>query len=128
VNWKKSADLLAKSEREGAWREMAKQVAHEIKNPLTPMKLSIQHLQRALKDNSPDIKELTENISRRMIEQIDNLSGIATAFSDFAKMPQGEFRKIDIEPILLSTVELFRESDNVEINLSYLENECIVFR
>jgi two-component system nitrogen regulation sensor histidine kinase NtrY len=122
----KSADLLAKSEREGAWREMAKQVAHEIKNPLTPMKLSIQHLQRALKDNSPDIKELTENISRRMIEQIDNLSGIATAFSDFAKMPQGEFRKIDIEPILLSTVELFRESDNVEINLSYPENECIV--
>ena len=122
----KSADLLAKSEREGAWREMAKQVAHEIKNPLTPMKLSIQHLQRALKDNSPDIKELTENISRRMIEQIDNLSGIATAFSDFAKMPQGEFRKIDIEPILLSTVELFRESDNVEINLRYLENECIV--
>jgi nitrogen fixation/metabolism regulation signal transduction histidine kinase len=122
----KSADLLAKSEREGAWREMAKQVAHEIKNPLTPMKLSIQHLQRALKDNSPDIKELTENISRRMIEQIDNLSGIATAFSDFAKMPQGEFRKIDIEPILLSTVELFRESDNVEINLTYPENECIV--
>ncbi|MBP8193308.1 MAG: GHKL domain-containing protein, partial [Chitinophagales bacterium] len=111
---------------EGAWREMAKQVAHEIKNPLTPMKLSIQHLQRALKDNSPDIKELTENISRRMIVQIDNLSGIATAFSDFAKMPQGEFRKIDIEPILLSTVELFRESDNVEINLSYPENECIV--
>ena len=122
----KSADLLAKSEREGAWREMAKQVAHEIKNPLTPMKLSIQHLQRALKDNSPDIKELTENISKRMIEQIDNLSNIATAFSDFAKMPQGDFDSIDIEPILLSTVELFRESENIEINLTYPENECIV--
>ena len=123
----KSADLLAKSEREGAWREMAKQVAHEIKNPLTPMKLSIQHLQRALKDNSPDIKELTEKISGRLIEQIDNLSNIATAFSDFAKMPQGEFVKIDIEPILLSTVELFRESENVEINLSYPDKECIVY-
>ena len=122
----KSADLLAKSEREGAWREMAKQVAHEIKNPLTPMKLSIQHLQRALKDNSPDIKELTENISKRMIEQIDNLSNIATAFSDFAKMPQGNFDSIDIEPILLSTVELFRESENIEINLTYPDNECIV--
>ena len=60
---RKSADLLAKSEREGAWREMAKQVAHEIKNLLTPMKLSIQHLQRALKDNSGDIKELTEKVS-----------------------------------------------------------------
>ncbi len=123
----KSADLLAKSEREGAWREMAKQVAHEIKNPLTPMKLSIQHLQRALKDNSPDIKELTEKISGRLIEQIDNLSNIATAFSDFAKMPQGEFHKIDIEPILLSTVELFRESENVEINLTYPDTECVVY-
>lgn len=122
----KSADLLAKSEREGAWREMAKQVAHEIKNPLTPMKLSIQHLQRALKDNSPDIKELTENISKRMIEQIDNLSNIATAFSDFAKMPQGNFDNIDIEPILFSTVELFRESENIEINLTYPESKCIV--
>jgi len=79
-----------------------------------------------LKDNSPDIKELTENISKRMIEQIDNLSNIATAFSDFAKMPQGNFDSIDIEPILLSTVELFRESENIEINLTYPDNECIV--
>jgi signal transduction histidine kinase len=113
----KSADLLAKSEREGAWREMAKQVAHEIKNPLTPMKLSIQHLQRALKDHSPDVPELTAKITQRLIEQIDNLSNIATAFSDFAKMPQGEFKKIDILPILLSAAELFRESDDMEINL-----------
>lgn len=123
----KSADLLAKSEREGAWREMAKQVAHEIKNPLTPMKLSIQHLQRALKDNSPDIKELTENISQRLIEQIDNLSNIATAFSDFAKMPQGSFQKIDCIPILLSTVELFRESENVEINFKTAISSAFVF-
>ncbi len=123
----KSANLLAKSEREGAWREMAKQVAHEIKNPLTPMKLSIQHLQRALKDNSPDIKELTAKISERLIEQIDNLSGIATAFSDFAKMPQGEFKSIDLVPILLSTVELFRELDNIQINLQHPEHACTVY-
>ena len=122
-----SADLLAKSEREGAWREMAKQVAHEIKNPLTPMKLSIQHLQRALKDNSPDITELTQKISERLIEQIDNLSGIATAFSDFAKMPQGEFNIIDIEPILLSTVELFREIEHVDITLKCPIHACFVF-
>lgn len=122
----KSADLLAKSEREGAWREMAKQVAHEIKNPLTPMKLSIQHLQRAIKDNAPDIKELTEKISQRLIDQIDTLSGIATAFSDFAKMPQGDFSSIDIVPILLSTVELFRESENIEITLDYPNEACKV--
>lgn len=122
----KSADILAKSEREGAWREMAKQVAHEIKNPLTPMKLSIQHLQRALKDNAPDLNELTQKISQRLIEQIDNLSGIATAFSDFAKMPQGEFTKIDMEPILLSTVDLFREIENIKINVEYPSHPCIV--
>lgn len=122
----KSADLLAKSEREGAWREMAKQVAHEIKNPLTPMKLSIQHLQRALKDNSSDIKELTEKISQRMIEQIDNLSNIATAFSDFAKMPQGTFQKINIYPILFSTVDLFRETENIEINVNAFKDELFI--
>jgi signal transduction histidine kinase len=126
VELEKSADLLAKSEREGAWREMAKQVAHEIKNPLTPMKLSIQHLQRALKDNSPDIKELTEKISQRMIEQIDNLSNIATAFSDFAKMPQGTFQKIDIYPILFSTVDLFRETENIEINVNAFKEELFI--
>lgn len=122
----KSADLLAKSEREGAWREMAKQVAHEIKNPLTPMKLSIQHLQRALNDNVSDVKELTGKISQRLIEQIENLSNIATAFSDFAKMPQGTFKPIDIIPILLSTVELFRESENLEIHLHYTERAYVV--
>ncbi|MDB5226474.1 MAG: hypothetical protein JWN78_667 [Bacteroidota bacterium] len=122
----KSADLLAKSEREEAWREMAKQVAHEIKNPLTPMKLSIQHLQRALKDNSPDVTQLTEKISQRLIEQIDNLSNIATAFSDFAKMPQGDFEKINIEPILFSAVELFREVENIQINLHYPEYKCFI--
>ena len=122
----KSAELLGKSEREGAWREMAKQVAHEIKNPLTPMKLSIQHLQRALNDNAEDVKELTQKISIRLIEQIDNLSNIATAFSDFAKMPQGNFDVINIEPILNSAVELFRESENVEINLNYASKEYFV--
>jgi len=122
----KSADLLAKSEREGAWREMAKQVAHEIKNPLTPMKLSIQHLQRALKDNSPDINDLTERISQRLIEQIDNLSNIATAFSDFAKMPQGTFQKIDMYPILFSTVDLFRETENIEINVKSFKEDIFI--
>jgi nitrogen fixation/metabolism regulation signal transduction histidine kinase len=122
----KSAELLGKSEREGAWREMAKQVAHEIKNPLTPMKLSIQHLQRALNDDAADVKELTQKISVRLIEQINNLSNIATAFSDFAKMPQGSFDAIDIEPILHSAVELFRESENVIINLNYVSKKYLV--
>lgn len=122
----KSADLLAKSEREDAWREMAKQVAHEIKNPLTPMKLSIQHLQRALKDNAPDVNELTEKISERLIEQIENLSNIATAFSDFAKMPQGEFRKINIKPVIQSIADLFSENENIDIQTSFPSEELLV--
>ena len=123
----KSADLLAKSEREGAWREMAKQVAHEIKNPLTPMKLSIQHLQRALNDKSPDALELTEKITHRLIEQIDNLSNIASAFSDFAKMPQGNFEKIAIAPILESAVDLFREIEDTRVYVIYPEETSYVF-
>ena len=79
-----SAELLARSERESAWREMAKQVAHEIKNPLTPMKLSVQHLQRMWNDQSPDMDQKLDRITQTLIEQIDTLSSIATEFSNFA--------------------------------------------
>ncbi len=79
-----SASALAKSEREGAWREMARQVAHEIKNPLTPMKLSIQYLQKANKSEAPNMKELTANVAKTLVEQIDHLSKIASDFSQFA--------------------------------------------
>lgn len=113
-----SALLLAKSEREGAWSEMAKQVAHEIKNPLTPMKLSIQHLQRALMDNSPDIKTLAEKISERLIEQIDVLSDIASAFSDFAKLPSTKNVQIDFMPILESVIDLFEETEHIHIGFN----------
>ena len=98
-----SANLLARSERESAWREMAKQVAHEIKNPLTPMKLSIQHLERALKEDRDDIQELTGNITKRLIEQIDNLSHIASEFSSFAKMPVANREDVDLVQIIEST-------------------------
>src|SRR6202012_6310465 len=78
-----NAILLAQSERESAWREMARQVAHEIKNPLTPMKLNIQYLQQAMKNDNPNIKELTNKVSDSIIEQIDNLSYIASEFTNF---------------------------------------------
>jgi len=81
-----SAVKLAKSEREGAWREMARQVAHEIKNPLTPMKLSIQYLQRAVGNDSPNVKELTNNVAHTLVEQIEHLSNIASDFSAFSRI------------------------------------------
>jgi signal transduction histidine kinase len=111
----RSADLLAKSERESAWREMAKQVAHEIKNPLTPMKLSVQHLQRTWKDNAPDIEEKMDRLTKTIIEQIDTLSTIATEFSNFAKMPKANLEKINVQEILQNSISLFHESENMEI-------------
>jgi two-component system nitrogen regulation sensor histidine kinase NtrY len=104
-----SADLLAKSERESAWREMARQVAHEIKNPLTPMKLSVQHLQRIMHDKTPNMEQRLQSITNTLIEQIDALSSIASAFSSFAKMPRPNNEKIDLDIILQNTITLFKE-------------------
>ncbi|MEZ7941978.1 MAG: two-component sensor histidine kinase, partial [Flavobacteriales bacterium] len=76
----KSAIAIARSERESAWREMAKQVAHEIKNPLTPMKLRIQYLQRAMDDKDPDWQDKFKNTAVSLINQIDTLTNIANEF------------------------------------------------
>ena len=105
-----SAEKLARSERESAWREMARQVAHEIKNPLTPMRLSIQHLLRAWNDQTTDREELLKKVSHTLIEQIDSLSHIATAFSNFAQMPQGYPEPTDLLEALKKTYNLFNES------------------
>ena len=115
VELSNSAELLAKSERESAWREMAKQVAHEIKNPLTPMKLSVQHLQRTWKDDGPDMDEKMERLTKTIIEQIDTLSNIATEFSNFAKMPKANLEKINIKELIVNTIALFHDSENLEI-------------
>ncbi len=121
-----SADRLAKSERESAWREMAKQVAHEIKNPLTPMKLSVQHLQRAWIDKSPNLDQMVERVSQTLIEQIETLSSIATAFSDFAKMPKAENVKVDLSSILETTVNLYSETENIQINYNSKEHRDLI--
>ncbi|HTF05849.1 MAG TPA: ATP-binding protein [Bacteroidia bacterium] len=111
VELSNSAELLAQSERESAWREMAKQVAHEIKNPLTPMRLSIQLLERAYKDKAPDIDQKVERLSRTVLEQIDTLSSIASAFSDFAKMPKPILETMELRTVVQNTLELFSEND-----------------
>jgi two-component system nitrogen regulation sensor histidine kinase NtrY len=113
-----SAELLAKSERESAWREMARQVAHEIKNPLTPMKLGVQHLLRAWEDNHPEKDQLLKRIGDTLIEQIDTLSNIATEFSNFAVMPKPDYTKVDLTTVLHHTVDLYNESGNVGIRLA----------
>lgn len=122
----KSAELLAKSERESAWREMAKQVAHEIKNPLTPMKLSLQHLQKIQAENRPGKEQKIESTIKTMIEQIEALSTIANEFSSFAKMPKAQNEKTDIIQIIKASVELFRNTTEAEFIADFKENECFV--
>jgi nitrogen fixation/metabolism regulation signal transduction histidine kinase len=114
----KSATLLAQSERESAWREMAKQIAHEIKNPLTPMKLSIQFLQRSWKNNDKDFDKRLDRVAQTVIQQIDALSEIATAFSNFAKMPRTKMQVINLIDILKNTVSLYKDSENFNIELN----------
>ncbi|HCL06194.1 MAG TPA: hypothetical protein DHW64_09610, partial [Chitinophagaceae bacterium] len=113
-----SALALARSEREGAWREMARQVAHEIKNPLTPMKLSIQYLQKAILNGSPDVKELTSNMALTLIEQIDQLSKIASDFSQFANIGNAKMEKIDLREVVESVTRLYATHPELEINFT----------
>ena len=127
IELNESAEQLAQSEREGAWREMAKQVAHEIKNPLTPMKLSIQHLQMAADQNTPDINERIKRTSQVLIEQIETLSNIATAFSSFAKLPERSLNDIDIIPILKNISDLYSGDAQIDLTIS-LETPTAVIK
>ncbi|MEZ4978104.1 MAG: ATP-binding protein [Chitinophagales bacterium] len=122
-----SAQAMAKAERESAWREMARQIAHEIKNPLTPMKLGIQHLQRAIKEDPERVNELAERVSKTMVEQIDNLSEIASAFSSFAKMPLATKEDTDLLELIKNVIELFNQNEASRISLkSKLESALVL--
>ncbi|OSZ80156.1 hypothetical protein CAP36_02545 [Chitinophagaceae bacterium IBVUCB2] len=110
-----SATALAKSEREGAWREMARQVAHEIKNPLTPMKLSMQYLQNAINNNQPNVKELSSSVANTLVEQIDHLSKIAADFSQFANIGTTKVEEFDLHDVISSLKDLFGRNQNVRI-------------
>jgi nitrogen fixation/metabolism regulation signal transduction histidine kinase len=109
-----SASALAKSEREGAWREMARQVAHEIKNPLTPMKLSIQYLQKANMSGVDNLKELTGSVAKTLVEQIDHLSKIASDFSQFAHIGNPRNEVLDLHELLASLTSLYETMENVK--------------
>jgi two-component system, NtrC family, nitrogen regulation sensor histidine kinase NtrY len=110
-----NADLLARSERDLAWREMAKQIAHEIKNPLTPMKLSIQFLQRANPKTMVGYDEMVNRVTKTMIEQIDNLSAIATEFSNFAKIPKANNERFNLTQKLAEIVDLYKYSGECKL-------------
>ena len=102
---------LAKNQRELAWREMAKQVAHEIKNPLTPMKLSVQNFKLKFDPNDPQINSKLEDFSKTLVQQIDVLSSIATAFSSFAEFPDQKNEFIDFAEEIQLCLEIFNDHD-----------------
>ena len=111
-----SAQKLAQSERESAWREMAKQVAHEIKNPLTPLKLGLQLLEKSWRDKDPKFDAKFERFSKSFVEQIESLSSIASEFSSFAKMPDTHLERVNIFDMLNQAVTIFNQMDNIKIN------------
>jgi two-component system nitrogen regulation sensor histidine kinase NtrY len=105
-----SAVKLARSEREQAWREMAKQVAHEIKNPLTPMRLSVQSFQRKFDPSDPEARNKIDEYSKTLIQQIDTMSSIASAFSSFAKMPAQQNETLNVVEVVDLALDIFTEN------------------
>ncbi|WP_395049494.1 sensor histidine kinase [Flavobacterium sp.] len=104
-----SALKLAQSEREEAWQEMAKQVAHEIKNPLTPMRLTVQSFQRKFDPNDPNLKQKINDYSETLIQQIDTMSSVASAFSNFASMPAQQNETLNVVDVVELTMDIFNE-------------------
>jgi two-component system nitrogen regulation sensor histidine kinase NtrY len=123
----KSAELLARSERESAWREMAKQVAHEIKNPLTPMKLSVQHLERSWKDHPEEWEKNLKKIASTLVEQIDELSSIATEFSNFAQMPKANNVKVELKERITYVVGLFSKTEGIQFKTTFPEPDTYIY-
>lgn len=121
-----SAEVLARTEREGAWREMARQVAHEIKNPLTPMKLSIQYLQKAINGNQPNVKDLSASVARTLVEQIDHLSRIAADFSQFANIGNISVEEFDLHDVLRSLYELYRSDPSIDFVWQPVHRQIVV--
>jgi len=121
-----SAQKLAQSERESAWREMAKQVAHEIKNPLTPLKLGLQLLDKSWKDKDPKFDQKFERFSKSFVEQIESLSNIASEFSAFAKMPDTKLEPLNVFDVLSQAVTIFKQMDNVKIVFNNPDSPFII--
>lgn len=126
---KKLQKELAEAEREAAWKEMAQQVAHEIKNPLTPMKLNVQHLERQLKSDNQDPEELKKHVQKittNLIEQIQSLNNIAADFSKFSQPLEEDFTRINLEATLSSVAKLYEHDENVTVKFQSQHNAIYV--
>lgn len=122
-----TAKKLVRAERETAWREMAQQIAHEIKNPLTPMKLGIQQLSRSYHEDDARFPERFDRVTKSFIEQIDTLSHIATEFSAFAKLPETKLQRINLLEKIIQSINVYENNDNTNIALENLVQEDKLF-
>ncbi len=121
-----SAVMLARSEREGAWREMARQVAHEIKNPLTPMKLNLQYLQMAIDTNSPNVKNISVYVAKVLVEQIDHLSQIAGDFAQFANIGRTQNQVFDLNESITHISSLYSANDKLIIDFTPHQEKIMI--
>jgi nitrogen fixation/metabolism regulation signal transduction histidine kinase len=117
-----SAEKLAKTERENAWQEMARQVAHEIKNPLTPMRLTIQSFEHTFNPDDPDSNQKLREFSKLLIHQIDTMSEVAEAFSNFATLPKPTMRESDLVEVTQMAINIFQQDYIV-----FSSNEAHIF-
>lgn len=127
---KELQEELAVAEREAAWQEMAQQVAHEIKNPLTPMKLNIQHLERQLASgdyNIDELKEKIKTITQNLIIQIQSLSNIASDFSKFSKPIKKEFTAVNINDLIHSITDLYQHDEQIKITEDCTASPAMVY-
>ena len=118
VELEKSAAELKRTTTETAWRGVARQVAHEIKNSLTPMRLSVQLLQRNI-DNGKATPEQIQRTTNTLIEQIDALSDIASSFSRYAKLPENHPQPLDLAELVGNVVNLYDNAENIEFHYDF---------
>ncbi len=119
-----SAEQLSVSERESTWREMARQIAHEIKNPLTPMKLNVQYLIRSWDEKRDDFDSFIHRVANTLIEQIDHLAYVAGEFSGMAKTPDGVPERVNVVEKLENCVALFAKSKNATVEVEKRVDEA----
>ncbi len=124
-NLKENTRKLAQQERETAWREMAKLVAHEIKNPLTPLKLGIQLLKKSWEAKDPDFDEKFKRFTDSFIEQVEILSNIVSEFSNFAKMPEMVLEPIDLNELLKKLTAIYMSANDIKISYETAEKKPV---
>ncbi|TAH29059.1 MAG: hypothetical protein EAZ06_08105 [Cytophagales bacterium] len=121
-----SKENLARNQKENAWREIAQQVAHEIKNPLTPMKLSLQMMQRRMEDQGDTVRNLFERSVETLLNQVEILDDIASSFSAFAKMPVPLSERFEISQTLKNTSNLYTHQENLTLKINVKQGKFFI--